>query len=51
MNEYKLIYEKDGEVQVLRYADDRRIPSDPNSRDWILYLKYVDNGGLTDPME
>jgi hypothetical protein len=51
MNQYKLIDQKDGQVTVLRYEGQLFVPSDPGNTHWKEYMKYVDNGGLTDPME
>lgn len=50
MNEYKLVSNEDGQTVVLRYEGRLYIPSDPGNRHWREYLRYVENGGLTDPM-
>lgn len=34
---------------VKRYADSAAIPNAAGNKDWKEYLKYVDDGGLTDP--
>lgn len=34
---------------VIRYSDQAFVPKDFGNRDWIAYVRYVEDGGLTDP--
>ena len=48
---YKLIKSiVDGKVKfVIRLTDNANIPFDPANTDYQAYLKWVDEGGITEP--
>lgn len=48
MQDYKLVADT---TYVIRTSDGVTIPSDEGNRDWVEYLKWLEQGNIPDPAD